>query len=203
VGAVLGCVIIFVAVFGLVNGIRWTRSSDSLVEAAVTVDIDHIAGPLVPIYLEEAVPPGQLRDDAHVLAAHGLSLYSDPQAVARYRHAAALYTQEGLFTYKPPPPTRIEMPTNGSILSGTSLLITTAIQNLHPARVTFVLSGGAIPQRVIATKQTDSGWAVRWKTSSVPNGVYFLQSVVDTTSGKTISNHRIVVFVRNEKRSAR
>jgi len=92
IGPVLACVIALVAVFGIINGIRWARSSDVglRTQAAVTVDIDRIPGPLVQSLLEPAIPAHQLREDALVLSTHGLSLYSDPQAVAAYRHAAAL-----------------------------------------------------------------------------------------------------------------
>ena len=103
-GAMLACLIVLVAVFGFVNGIRWARSYGVLVTAAVTVDIKHVPGPVIRRLLEPALPAEQLREDDQVLAAHGLSLYSDPQAIARYREAAAIYAKYGLFTYTPPPP---------------------------------------------------------------------------------------------------
>jgi hypothetical protein len=199
VAAMLGCLIILVAVFGFVNGIRWARSSNAnqILQAAVTVDIDHIPDNLVKTsLLELETPASQLRLDAHTLAAHGLSLYSDPQAVARYRSIAATLTKEGVFRYKPPPPTEVEFPATGAVLSGKTLLIASTGKGLYPVRVDFVLSRGAVRQKVIATKLGILGWTARWNTSSVPNGSYLLQSVVDTKSG-VIASHPIVINVRN------
>ena len=199
VAATLGCLIILVAVFGFVNGIRWARTSNrnQILQAAVTVDIDHIPGNLVKTFLLELeTPASQLRLDAHILAAHGLSLYSDPQAVARYRSIAATLTKEGAFRYKPPPPTEVELPATGAVLSGKTLLIASAGKGLYPVRVDFVLSRGTVRQKIIATKLEILGWTARWNTSSVPNGSYLLQSVVDTRSG-VIASHPIVVNVRN------
>jgi hypothetical protein len=199
VAATLGCLIILVAVFGFVNGIRWARSSNrnQILQAAVTVDIDHIPGNLVKTFLLELeTPASQLRLDAHILATHGLSLYSDPQAVARYRSIAATLTKEGAFRYKPPPPTEVEFPATGAVLSGKTLLIASVGKGLFPVRVDFVLSRGAVRQKIIAAKLEILGWTARWNTSSVPNGSYLLESVVDTKPG-VIASHPIVINVRN------
>jgi hypothetical protein len=197
VGSVFGCLIVLVAVFGLVNGVRWARSSDRLLQAAVTVDIDRVPGPLVPRFLEPALTTGQLRQDAQVLAAHGLSLYSDPQAVARYRKLAAIDTKEGLFDYTPPPPARVELPANGSVLSGTTLLVAGAARDLHAVRVDIVLSGGAAGQHVLVAKDMVLGWIVHWNTSTVPNGAYRLTSIVASRSGAITESAPILVTVRN------
>ena len=197
--ATFGCLIIIVAIFGFVNGIRWARSSneEQLLQAAVTVDIDHIPGNQVSVLLLELkTPASQLRVDAHTLAAHGLSLYSDPQAVARYRSIAAAFTREGAFRYKPPPPTEVEFPATGAVLSGKTLLVASAGKGLYPVKVDFVLSRGAVRQEFITTKQEILGWTARWNTSNVPNGSYFLQSIVDAKSG-VFTSHPIVVTVRN------
>jgi hypothetical protein len=198
-GVMLGCVVALVALFGLVNGIRWARASHQLLvtTAAVTTDIDRIPGPIVQEWLEPSAPADQLREDARVLAAHGLSLYSDAQAVARYRHLAAIDAEQGLFNYTPPPPTQVELPSNGSVLSARTLLVASAAQNLHPVRVDFVLSGGVIPQRGLLTKKSILGWAVLWNTSTVPNGTYQLRSLVHGRSGAITQSHPILVIVRN------
>jgi hypothetical protein len=196
-GAALGCLIILVAVFGFVNGIRWARSSNRLLQAAVTVDIDHIPGPVIQRLLEPALPAEQLREDAQVLAAHGLSLYSDPQAVTRYRKLAAIDTKEGVFDYSPPPPTQVELPSNGSVLSGTTLLAASAAQDLHAVRVDFVLNGGGITQRVLVAKETVLGWIVHWNTSTVPNGEYQLVSVVVGRSGVITRSLPVSVVVKH------
>jgi hypothetical protein len=198
-GPVLACVITLVAAFGIINGIRWARSSDVglLSQAAVTVDIDRIPGPLVQSLLEPAIPAHQLREDARVLSTHGLSLYSDPQAVATYRHAAAIDAAEGLFNYTPPPAATVVIPSNGSVLTGRTLLLATAAPDLHAVRVDFILNGGTVRQRLLATKKTIVGWAIRWTTSTVPNGTYQLGCVVDGRSGVVKESHPILVIVRN------
>ena len=198
-GAMLGCVVALVAVFGFVNGIKWARGSHQqlVTTAAVTSDMDRIPGPIVQQWLEPSAPADLLREDARVLAAHGLSFYSDAQAVARYRHLAALDAEQGLFNYTPPPPTQIELPSNGSVLSGRTILVASAAQDLHPVRVDVVLSGGVIRQRGLVTKETILGWAVFWNTSTVPNGTYQLRSIVDSRSGARTQSHPILVIVRN------
>jgi hypothetical protein len=199
VAATIGCLIILVAVFGFVNGIRWARSSngEQLLQAAVTVDIDHIPGDQVKAFLLELeTPASQLRADAHILAAHGLSLYSDPQAVARYRSIAAALTREGAFRSRPPPPTEVELPATGAVVSGKTLLIASAGQGLYPVKVDFVISTGAVRQKVIAAKQDILGWTARWNTSNVPNGSYLLESVVQAKAG-VFESHPIMVNVRN------
>ena len=199
VAGTLGCLIILVAVFGFVNSVRWARSSNGgrLLQAAVTVDIDHIPGNQVKALLFELdAPASQLREDAHILAAHGLSLYSDPQAVARYRSIAAALTREGVFRYKPPPPTEVEFPATGAVISGKTLLVASAGKGLSPVKVDFVLSKGAVREKLITTKQEILGWMAHWNTSNVPNGPYQLQSVVEAKSG-VFASHSIVVNVRN------
>ena len=158
--ATFGCLIIIVAIFGFVNGIRWARSSneEQLLQAAVTVDIDHIPGNQVSVLLLELkTPASQLRVDAHTLAAHGLSLYSDPQAVARYRSIAAAFTREGAFRYRPPPPTEVEFPATGAVLSGKTLLVASAGKGLYPVKVDFVLSRGAVRQGIHYDEARDFG----------------------------------------------
>jgi hypothetical protein len=198
VEAALGCLIILVAVFGFTNGIRWGRSSEGgqVLQAAVTVDMDHIPNDLVPGFLYELeTPVSQLRLDARVLASHGLSLYSDPQAVARYRSIAATLTKEGAFRSKPPA-TGVKVPTPGSVLSGETFLVASTARDLHPVQVDFVLTGGAMRPRIIGTKPGVFGWTARWNTSSVPNGSYRLRSLADSHSGVAVGR-AIVVIIRN------
>jgi hypothetical protein len=199
VGTTLGCLVALVAVFGLVNGIRWARASRQayVTAAAVTTDSTRIPGPVVQRSLEPAIPAGQLQADAQVLESHGLSLYSDAQAVATYRHLAAIDTAEGLFKYTPAPPTRVEIPSTGSVVSGKTLLLASAAQDLHPVRVHFVLSGGVVPRQVLVAKQFSLGWGLFWNASTVPNGAYQLASVVDGQSGVVTKSVPISVVVRH------
>lgn len=197
VGGALACVIALVTVFGFVNGVRWAWSSQRPIQAAVTVDVDHIPDPVVKRLLDPALPADQLRADTHVLAAHGLSLFSDPQGVARYRRLAALDTSYGLFKYAPPPPTAMVLPHRGAVVSGTTLLGASAARSLDPVGVAFVLTGNAQPPRQFAGKSTVLGWFTRWNTASVPNGTYHLMSVVAGRGGVRTESRPIMVIVRN------
>ena len=199
VGTTLGCLVALVAVFGFVNGIRWARASNQVyvTAAAVTTDTTSIPGPVVQKWLERAMPAGQLKADAKVLEFHGLSLFSDAQAVARYRHLAAIDTKEGLFKYTQPPPTQVESPSTGTVLSGKTLLLASAAQDLDPVGVHFVLSGGSVPPQALIAKKTLFGWAFVWNASTVPNGEYQLVSVVVGRSGVTTRSLPIAVVVRH------
>jgi hypothetical protein len=200
IGTSLGCLVALVAIFGFVNGIRWARASywGEVTAAAVTTDTTHIAGPVVQKWLEATVPAGQLKADAMVLASHGLSFYSDPQAVARYRHLATSDTQQGLFKYTQPLPTQVQIPQNGAVVSGRTLLVASAAQNLQPIEVHFVLSGGAIPPRILVAKHAIFGWTLFWNASTVPNGAYQLTSIVVNRSGVMTRSLPVSIVVRND-----
>jgi hypothetical protein len=199
VGATLGCLVVLVAVFGFVNGIRWARASDQvdITAAAVTTDINRIPGPVVQRWLEPAIPAVQLEADAKVLESHGLSLYSDPQAVDRYRRLAAIDTKEGLFKYTRPPPTQVETPSTGAVLSGKTLLAASAAPELHAVGVHFVLSGAGIPSLVLVARRSAFGWALIWNASTVPSGAYQLASVVVGRSGVMTRSLPVSVVVRH------
>jgi hypothetical protein len=201
VGTTLGCLVVLVTVFGFVNGIRWARSADQvyITAAAVTTDITRIPGPVVQKWLAPAEPTSQLEADAKVLESHGLSLFSNAQAVARYRHLASLDTEEGLFKNTQPPSTQVENPSTGAVLSGKTLLVAGAAPDLHPVGVHFVLSGAAVPPQVLVAKKTPLGWAVFWSPSTVPNGDYELVSVVVGRSGVMTRSFPVSVVVRHQK----
>jgi hypothetical protein len=70
---------------------------------------------------------------------------------------AALDTEEGLFKYTQPLPTKVENPSTGAVLSGKTLLVASAAQDLHPVGVHFVLSGAAVPPQVLVAKKSPLG----------------------------------------------
>jgi hypothetical protein len=105
--------------------------------------------------------------------------------------------EEGLFKYTQPSPTQVEIPSTGAVLSGKTLLVASAAQDLHPLGVHFVLSGGAIPAQVLVAKQSSLGWALFWNASTVPNGEYQLVSVVVGKSGVTTRSLPRSVVVRH------
>ena len=113
-----------------------------------------------------------------MLESHRLSLFSNAQAVARYRHLASLDTEEGLFKNTQPPSTQVENPSTGAVLSGKTLLVAGAAADLHPVGVHFVLSGAAVPPQVLVREENSIGLGRLWSPSTVPNGDYELVSVV-------------------------
>lgn len=202
VGVMLGGVIIVQAPFGFVNGIRWARANQKVLiaQAVVTVEADRVPGPVLQKWLYPASAT-VLREDVKVLAIHGLSFFSDRQAVQHYREQATIDARNGLFSYTPPPPpapTSIEVPHSGSILSGRAVLAASAEKSLHPQGVEFDLSGMTIGERIIgAGKHTPYGWVFFWKTSTVPNGSYELQSVLVGPAGSVTRSVPVAVTVKN------
>jgi hypothetical protein len=205
IGVVLGAVIALVAVFGLVNGIRWARSDHQTVVygAAVTVDANNVPGPILQRSLYLPASAQQLRQAISALAAHKLSLFSDPQAVQQYRQDASELTKAGAFRYTPPPPavpTRVLSLKAGAVLSGTIFLVASAEKDLHPVKVDFVATGGISGERVIATgKESSIGWIALWKTTNFPNGAVQIESVVTSASGRVTQSQPVNVTIRNAR----
>ena len=93
----------------------------------------------------------------------------------------------------PPPTTNVVIPSNNATLSGTQLL--DAFASSGVTQVQYELTGGTYSHTVIATgNPTYYGWLANWKTTTVPNGVYTLQSVASyggevsgTSAGITIT----------------
>ena len=204
VGVVLGGVITLVAVFGLVNGIRWARADQQalIYSAAVTVDANRIPGPVLQrsLYLPASVQ--QLRQAIDALAVHRLTFFSDPQAVQQYRMEALELARSGAFRYIPPPPTiptQILAPKGGAVLSNRVVLLASAEGDLHPVKVDFAATGGSSGERVIATgKETQFGWIASWETTNSPNGAVQIESVVTSASGRITRSRPLNITIRNE-----
>jgi Bacterial Ig domain len=78
----------------------------------------------------------------------------------------------------PTPTTAVVIPSGGASVSGTSSLLD-ARASANVTYVAFELSGGTINgEQLIATATpTYYGWLAEWNTTSVPNGIYKIQSV--------------------------
>ncbi len=79
----------------------------------------------------------------------------------------------------PPPSTNVYTPANNATVSGTQLLLG-AFASSGVTQVQFEVSGGPsnLDHSVIGTANpTNYGWLDKWDTTTVPNGVYSLQSV--------------------------
>jgi hypothetical protein len=93
-------------------------------------------------------------------------------------------------------------PSNGSSVSGTTVLDASATPGVTVSGVQFVLSGGSLSDQVVGTATpTLYGWIAEWDTTTVPNGTYTLQSIATSTgplsSTTTATSPGITVTVNN------
>ena len=198
-GALLGGVIVVQALFGLVSGIRWARSEHQglVTTAAVTVDVDRLPDPVVQNLLSIFDSAQVLREDVEVLSTHKLSFFSDEASVRYFRQQASVDSRHD-FGYKAPSPTSIELPHRGSVLSGKAILAASVQSNLQPREVEFELSGPGVGTRLVGKgAHTTYGWLFSWRTSSVPNGSYQLNSVVIGSSGHVSRSAPVAINIRN------
>ena len=98
----------------------------------------------------------------------------------------------------PPPTTSVIKPSNGSTVSGTDQGLD-ALASAGVTQVQYVLTGGTLNHSVIATltSPTIYGWTASWDTTTVPNGVYTLQSVASYGAEVSGTSSPITITVRN------
>ena len=96
-----------------------------------------------------------------------------------------------------PPSSSMLVPASGATVSGgSSVLDATAAANV--SSVTFELSGGTLRDQVIATgTPTYYGWLARWNTTTVPNGIYNLQTVAAYAGGVSGPGAPVSITVDN------
>jgi outer membrane protein assembly factor BamB len=76
----------------------------------------------------------------------------------------------------PPPTTTVGLPSNNATVTGLQYLDSNASTGV--TQVQYELTGGTLNHQIIATgTPTIVGWLTRWDSTTVPNGVYTLQSV--------------------------
>ena len=110
-------------------------------------------------------------------------------------------TQDNIQAYAPLQP-QVLVPSNGSSVSGTTVLDSSATPGVTVSGVQFELSGGSLSDVVVGTATlTLYGWIAEWDTTTVPNGTYTLQSVAtataDASSTITVTSPGITVTVNN------
>jgi hypothetical protein len=97
----------------------------------------------------------------------------------------------------PPPTTTVLIPSSGATQSGTAALLD-ASASAGVTSVSYELNGGTLSNQVIATgAPTLYGWLDEWNTTSVPNGVYTLQSVASYAGGVSGTSAPITITVNN------
>ena len=94
--------------------------------------------------------------------------------------------------------TQVLVPSDGAVLVGAPYFDAAAGDGPGVTKVVFELSGGALSDKVIAAATpTIYGWLAAWNTTTVPNGIYFLQSVATDTHTNTDTSTPITVTVDN------
>jgi hypothetical protein len=120
------------------------------------------------------------------------------QSVASYPNGVSTTSSPISVTVNnPSPSTTVLIPSDGATQSGgAALLDASASANVN--KVSFELTGGPDNDTVIASGfPTVYGWLAQWITTSVPNGIYTLQSVASYVSGMSGSSAPITITVQN------
>ena len=96
-----------------------------------------------------------------------------------------------------PPSTNVLIPSSGSAVSGTKVLLDAAASP-GVTQVQYELTGGTLNDAVIATAtQTVYGWLAAWDSTTVPDGVYTLQSVASYSGAVSGTSPGITITVSN------
>jgi hypothetical protein len=98
-----------------------------------------------------------------------------------------------------PPTTSVVVPSDGASVSGTQVgLDATASLNAGVSQVQFTLTGGSLNNALIATATpTIYGWVASWDSTTVPDGIYTLQSDAYDAGGNQGVSSGITVTVAN------
>lgn len=96
----------------------------------------------------------------------------------------------------PAPSTTLIDPLNGVTVHGKQRLVAGASSGV--TEVLYEITGGTFNDQVIATASpTVYGWLASWRTTTVPNGIYTLQSVATNDVGSTATSSAITIKVDN------
>jgi lysophospholipase L1-like esterase len=99
----------------------------------------------------------------------------------------------------PPPTTSMVIPSSGgTTVSGTTVFDASAADAGGVAKVQFALTGGTLNQTVVGTATpTLYGYLFGLNTTTVPNGIYTLQSVASNSVGNTGYSPGVQVTIAN------
>jgi hypothetical protein len=94
--------------------------------------------------------------------------------------------------------TQVLVPSDGTTVSGSTLLDAAATGGSDIVKVQFVVTGGHLSDQVVGTAvPTLYGWLVEWDTTTFPDGDYSVQSVEQDISGTSKQSAPISVTVQN------
>jgi hypothetical protein len=109
-------------------------------------------------------------------------------AVAFGAGGSSFSTVVSITVQNPQPTTRILIPSNGAVLSGSTYLDASAS---NASNVAFLLFGGIYGdavQLLCTATLTRYGWLCAWNTATVPNGTYGLLSGAVNSAGEAFSS---------------
>jgi hypothetical protein len=94
--------------------------------------------------------------------------------------------------------TQVIVPRQGGVVSNITALDAVATDYRRITGVDFLLTGGNERNALIAAGRVSTvGWVAKWKTTSVPNGTYMLQSVAHDSAGRTTRSPPVTITVKN------
>ncbi len=101
-------------------------------------------------------------------------------------------------TAPPPPTTNVNIPSNGTTVSGDIWLGASAQSVVGIKSVSFEVTGGSVSNFVVSSSgDTAWGWLGAWDTTDVANGTYTLQSVATDNNGNSSPSLGVTVTVDN------
>ena len=191
-GAVVVAIVCLQIGIGVPEGLAGARvdHTNQVLAARVLVNIDKypdnfVRGSLAPFY-----QPAFIRRMAQIAKVHRLSLFAT--------NSVAEYKAQGLVADPSTLSTRITIPTNGVVLKGTQILNATAIDSFGVTKVEFTATGEGLSNAVVGSAvMYQYGWIAAWRTATVPNGFYVLESVAYNGSGRVAHSRSVSVVVKN------
>jgi hypothetical protein len=163
--------------------------TDGLLDATVMVNIKQAPDALLYTVLGGYHAPFDRRMTAFARSDH-LSLFATPSLIAHY-------AREGLPAVRAPV-TVMTNPSSETTVTGSRFLLAGATDSYGVKKVQFVLTGGTLHRKVIASGSPQYfGWLGGWNSTTVPNGTYKLQSIAFSHGGKTGLSPGITITVAN------
>jgi peptidoglycan/LPS O-acetylase OafA/YrhL len=144
------------------------------------------SGPPCPLVVDGIAPRG---DGAHYTAEGSLW-------VARW-----LLPQVGIAALETPdnplPVMRVVLPANGDVLKRNTFLVANASFNIGVVKIEFQVTSAQRDLTLPITQDTHNLPAVRWDTTSVPNGTYTIRSIAYGADGDRSVSKAVTVKVEN------
>ncbi|HEV3130794.1 MAG TPA: Ig-like domain-containing protein [Acidimicrobiales bacterium] len=186
----IGLIVVQV-VLGTHYGVTYANSwrQRQLGAADVTSNINTVSDSFLQIEVGQ-YPPALIRQMAAFAKSQHLNLFDTALATQDAR--------QGLF---PSLQSTVVRPADGARVSGVTLLAASVNDSAKVTRLQFRITGGSVRNDVIGTgRPTPYGWSLSWDTTTVANGVYTLQSVLEPTGGPQAASVPTYVVVRNRMR---